>query len=84
MGGYSANVGFSVALLQQNGSVWSFVQQPDDGTCFAESTSAPPCTGTTYSWPISPGQLSAMVAQAGMTVDSYGDVEAPPGWTPPT
>jgi len=84
VGGYSANVGYSVALLKQSGGAWAFVVQPDDGTCFAAtSASPPPCAGENYSWPIPISDLEALASQAGLSINEYGDVAPPAGWTPP-
>jgi hypothetical protein len=82
VGGYSANVGFSIALLQQSGSTWSYVAQPNDGTCFAATPNTPNCQGETPC-PISNAELDQLVSQAGLALDGQGDVTTPPGWSPP-
>ena len=82
VGGYSPNVGFSIALLQQSGSTWSYVAQPNDGTCFAATPSTPNCQGETP-WPISNAELDQLVSQAGLALDGQGDVTTPAGWSPP-
>jgi hypothetical protein len=82
VGGYSANVGFSIALLQQSGSSWAYVAQPNDGTCFAATPNVPNCQGETP-WPISSAELDQLVSQAGLALDGQGDVTTPPGWSPP-
>jgi hypothetical protein len=84
-GGYSTNVGYSIGLLQQSGSLWMFVGSgPNDGTCLASAGGTASCPGQVIPWTISLTEIDSLASQSGLSVDSEGNGEPPAGWSPPS
>jgi hypothetical protein len=77
--GVAPNVGQFVGALHQEGTAWVSTTV-DDGSCFAGTpTSPPPCGIQSHSPATVPPHtlLLTLVQQAGLVLDTYGDVRLP-------